>query len=143
MEKTGKRGRPKKENVMETIAVRLPFEIILEIDNYVNKLKKQFQGMNITRADAIRQLINNGLNANPKESKNPDIEIFMIESRQSDLDIDLGQSLHIRRSNANDAVLNTESVGTDMSELEIHREATSVSAEREIVRHLSQEKDDT
>ena len=49
-------------------------EIILEIDNYVNKLKKQFQGMNITRADAIRQLINNGLNANPKESKNPDIE---------------------------------------------------------------------
>ena len=74
MEKIGKRGRPKKENVMETIAVRLPFEIILEIDNYVNKLKKQFQGMNITRADAIRQLINNGLNANPKESKNPDIE---------------------------------------------------------------------
>ena len=74
MEKTGKRGRRKKENVMETIAVRLPFEIILEIDNYVNKLKKQFQGMNITRADAIRQLINNGLNANPKESKNPDIE---------------------------------------------------------------------
>ena len=74
MEKTGKRGRPKKENVIETIAVRLPFEIILEIDNYVNKLKKQFQGMNITRADAIRQLINNGLNANPKESKNPDIE---------------------------------------------------------------------
>ena len=63
-----------RENVMETIAVRLPFEIILEIDNYVNKLKKQFQGMNITRADAIRQLINNGLNANPKESKNPDIE---------------------------------------------------------------------
>ena len=59
---------------METIAVRLPFEIILEIDNDVNKLKKQFQGMNITRADAIRQLINNGLNANPKESKNPDIE---------------------------------------------------------------------
>ena len=74
MDKIGKRGRPKKENVMETIAVRLPFEIILEIDNYVNKLKKQFQGMNITRADAIRQLINNGLNANPKESKTPDIE---------------------------------------------------------------------
>ena len=74
MNKTGKRGRPKKGNVMETIAVRLPFEIILEIDNYVNRLKKQFQGMNVTRADAIRQLINNGLNANPKESKNPDIE---------------------------------------------------------------------
>ena len=74
MEKRGKRGRPKKGNVMETIAVRFPFEIILEINNYVNRLKKQFQGMNVTRADAIRQLINNGLNANPKESKNPDIE---------------------------------------------------------------------
>ena len=40
----------------------------------MNRLKKQFQGMNVTRADAIRQLINSGLNANPKESKNPDIE---------------------------------------------------------------------
>ena len=29
-----KRGRPKKDSVMETIAVRLPYETILEIDNY-------------------------------------------------------------------------------------------------------------
>ena len=60
-EKKNKRGRPKKESVMETIAVRLPFEIILEIDNYVNQIKQNFPGMNVTRADAIRQLINKGL----------------------------------------------------------------------------------
>ena len=41
-EKKNKRGRPKKESVMETIAVRLPFEIILEIDNYVNQIKKRY-----------------------------------------------------------------------------------------------------
>ena len=41
VEKT-KRGRPKKDSVMETIAVRLPYETILEIDNYVNQIKKQF-----------------------------------------------------------------------------------------------------
>ena len=37
-----KRGRPKKDSVMETIAVRLPYETILEIDNYVNQIKKKF-----------------------------------------------------------------------------------------------------
>ena len=58
---TRKRGRPKKESVMETLAVRLPYEIILQIDVYVNEIKNQFQGMNVTRADAIRRLINIGL----------------------------------------------------------------------------------
>ena len=44
-EKKNKRGRPKKESVMETIAVRLPFEIILEIDNYGLLVKKEFYNM--------------------------------------------------------------------------------------------------
>lgn len=74
MEKKTKRGRPKKDSVMETIAVRLPFETILEIDNYVNKVKKKFHGMNVTRADAIRQLINNGLNLKADENDTSDIE---------------------------------------------------------------------
>ena len=74
MEKKSKRGRPKKDSVMETIAVRLPYEIILEIDNYVNQIKKKFQGMNVTRADAIRQLINNGLNIKADENEQNDIE---------------------------------------------------------------------
>ena len=46
---------------METIAVRLPDEIISEIDLYVLNLKKRFPMMNITRSDAIRELINNSL----------------------------------------------------------------------------------
>ena len=74
MEKKTKRGRPKKDSVMETIAVRLPFETIFEIDNYVNQVKKKFHGMNVTRADAIRQLINNGLNLKADENDTSDIE---------------------------------------------------------------------
>ena len=65
-----KRGRPKKESVMETLAVRLPYEIILQIDVYVNEIKNQFQGMNVTRADAIRRLINIGLEKNKPLSEN-------------------------------------------------------------------------
>tara|TARA_Y100000766_G_C18858653_1_gene582102 strand:+ start:652 stop:900 length:249 start_codon:yes stop_codon:yes gene_type:complete len=74
MENKTKRGRPKKDSVMETIAVRLPYETILEIDNYVNQVKKKFHGMNVTRADAIRQLINNGLNLKADENDTSDIE---------------------------------------------------------------------
>jgi hypothetical protein len=69
-----KRGRPKKESVMDTIAVRLPYETILEIDMHVNEIKEQFQGMNVTRADAIRQLINIGLEKNKAKSNLPDLE---------------------------------------------------------------------
>jgi len=69
-----KRGRPKKDSVMETIAVRLPYDTILEIDNYVNQVKKNFQGMNVTRADAIRQLINNGLIIKSEKKEPSDIE---------------------------------------------------------------------
>ena len=69
-----KRGRPKQDSVMETIAVRLPYETSLEIDNYVNQIKKKFQGMNVTRADAIRQLINNGLNIKSEKNETSDIE---------------------------------------------------------------------
>ncbi|MAC61863.1 MAG: hypothetical protein CMN37_08260 [SAR116 cluster bacterium] len=74
MENKTKRGRPKKDSVMETIAVRLPYDTILEIDNYVNQVKKKFHGMNVTRADAIRQLINNGLNLKADENDTSDIE---------------------------------------------------------------------
>ena len=73
-ERKNKRGRPKKESVMETIAVRLPFEIILEIDNYVNQIKQNIPGMNVTRADAIRQLINKGLDIKISKETTPDLE---------------------------------------------------------------------
>ena len=57
------RGRPKKNTIMNTLAVRLPNDLIIEIDLYVSKLQTDFPGLNITRADAIRQLLTAGLNA--------------------------------------------------------------------------------
>lgn len=60
---TPKRGRPKKDAVMETLAVRLPDNLVVQIDAYVRRLKDQLPGLNITRADAIRQLLAVGLGA--------------------------------------------------------------------------------
>ena len=67
---------------METIAVRLPDAIISEIDLYVLNLKKSFPMMNITRADAIRELINNSLKNNNSENFNT------IEPVQSESDFE-------------------------------------------------------
>lgn len=58
-----KRGRPKKTSSMDTLAVRLPHDLISKIDLYVNQLQEDFPGLNITRADAIRQLLTTGLNS--------------------------------------------------------------------------------
>ena len=58
-----KRGRPKKNTIMDTLAVRLPHDLVNQIDIYVDKLQTDFPGLNITRADAIRQLLTSGLNA--------------------------------------------------------------------------------
>ena len=75
MSNRNKRGRPKKESVMDALAVRLPHETILEIDLYVNQIKKQYPGMNVTRADAIRQLIHKSLEGNKLQEKlTPDFQ---------------------------------------------------------------------
>ena len=58
-----KRGRPKKNTIMDTLAVRLPHDLVSQIDFYVDKLQRDFPGLNITRADAIRQLLTAGLNS--------------------------------------------------------------------------------
>ena len=58
-----KRGRPKKNTIMDTLAVRLPHDLVSQIDIYVKKLQLDFPGLNITRADAIRQLLTAGLNS--------------------------------------------------------------------------------
>lgn len=58
-----KRGRPKKNTIMDTLAVRLPHDLVNQIDIYVDKLQRDFPGLNITRADAIRQLLTAGLNS--------------------------------------------------------------------------------
>ncbi len=58
---TPKRGRPKKDAVMDTLAVRLPDDLVAQVDDYVRRLQDQLPGMNVTRADAIRQLLAVGL----------------------------------------------------------------------------------
>ena len=37
-----KRGRPKKNTIMDTLAVRLPHDLVNQIDNYVDKLQTDF-----------------------------------------------------------------------------------------------------
>ena len=56
-----RRGRPKKDNVMGAVALRLPDALVEEIDSYLLNLSNQLPGLNISRADAIRQLIAVGL----------------------------------------------------------------------------------
>ena len=63
LENKPKRGRPKKNTIMDTLAVRLPHDLVSKIDIYVSQLQRDFPGLNITRADAIRQLLTTGLNS--------------------------------------------------------------------------------
>ena len=71
---TPKRGRPKKDSVMDTLAVRLPDELVAEIDTYVGRLQGQLPGFNISRADAIRQLLTVGLKAEVKRLDNSEAD---------------------------------------------------------------------
>ena len=51
---------------MDTLAVRLPDDLIKQIDEYVEKIKEGWPLMNVSRADAIRQLIAAGLESEKK-----------------------------------------------------------------------------
>ena len=56
-----KRGRPRKDDAMGALALRLPQTLVADIDAYATALQEQLPGLNITRADAVRQLIAVGL----------------------------------------------------------------------------------
>ncbi len=56
-----KRGRPRKDDAMGALALRLPQALVADIDAYATALQEQLPGLNITRADAVRQLIAVGL----------------------------------------------------------------------------------
>jgi hypothetical protein len=56
-----KRGRPRKEEVMESLALRVPNALIGQIDEYLEVLREQLPGLSISKADAVRQLIAVGL----------------------------------------------------------------------------------
>jgi len=57
------RGRPKKDIPTQQIAIRLPQPLLDRIKAYTDRLAQSMQGINITRADAIRVLIERGLNS--------------------------------------------------------------------------------
>jgi metal-responsive CopG/Arc/MetJ family transcriptional regulator len=59
----GPQGRPKKDAVMDTLAVRLPDDLVQQIDEYVGVIKSEFPRLNVTRADAVRQLLAAGIDA--------------------------------------------------------------------------------
>jgi len=54
-------ARPKKDDTMETVSVRLPRMMVDEIDAYVIELKGDMPLLNISRADGVRQLLSNAL----------------------------------------------------------------------------------
>ena len=56
-----RRGRPKKESTMEALPLRISGELSKGIDQYHLRLQKQLPGLNISKADAVRQLIIVGL----------------------------------------------------------------------------------
>jgi metal-responsive CopG/Arc/MetJ family transcriptional regulator len=53
--------RPKKDETMETVSVRLPKVMVTEIDNFVEALKGDMPLLNISRADGVRQLLADAL----------------------------------------------------------------------------------
>lgn len=50
-------ARPRKDETMSAISVRLPKGLIAEIDRYTEKIKAETQLAVISRADAIRHLL--------------------------------------------------------------------------------------
>ena len=58
-----RRGRPKKESTMGALPLRISDELSKQIDEYHQQLQNQLPGLNISKADAVRQLIVAGLAA--------------------------------------------------------------------------------
>ena len=56
-------ARPKNNETMETVSVRLPKAMVEEIDRFVESLKGDMPLLNISRADGVRQLLANALKA--------------------------------------------------------------------------------
>ena len=57
------RGRPRKIETMDTLAVRLPDDLVERIEKYCERLKADLPGFNVSRADAVRQLLTIGIQA--------------------------------------------------------------------------------
>ena len=56
-------ARPRQPETMETISVRLPRAMVAEIDAHVERMRQQTPLLLINRADAVRQLLAEALQA--------------------------------------------------------------------------------
>lgn len=59
-------GRPPKSEESIMVSVRLPPSLLARVDEYGTTLQKNMPGVNITRADAIRQLLEKALHEGKK-----------------------------------------------------------------------------
>lgn len=63
-------ARPRKAETMTTISVRLPSQLLTEVDSYSDRIRAETRLLNVTRTDAVRMLIQLGLEtASKKGSK--------------------------------------------------------------------------
>ncbi len=54
-------ARPRREQTMQAVSLRLPENIIKEVDECAAKLQEQMPLLEVTRTDALRHLIQLGL----------------------------------------------------------------------------------
>jgi len=62
-------ARPRKDETMSTISVRLPNGLIAEIDRRTEKLKEETKLASISRADTIRYLLQNAVRPPARRAK--------------------------------------------------------------------------
>ena len=65
-----RRGRPKKESTMEALPLRISDALSKQIDEYHQRLQSELPGLNISKADAVRQLITVGFINESQRLKN-------------------------------------------------------------------------
>ena len=63
-------GRPPSQNEPTVqVAFRLPESLIARLDEYVEHMKRSAPGVNVTRADAVRYLLNRGLDGDAETKR--------------------------------------------------------------------------
>ena len=62
-------ARPRKDETMSTVSVRLPKGLIAEIDRYAEKLRAETKLVAISRADAIRYLLQDAIKRSARRAR--------------------------------------------------------------------------
>ena len=54
-------ARPRKDDTLQTVSVRLPAELLSRIDDCTLQLQRELPLLQVTRTDAVRYLLQSGL----------------------------------------------------------------------------------